>query len=333
MTMKYDAHKRTKEFPKPLMYISGGYSVPPKKEIEWLKKTKCTHRCYSYAYVRPGAFFYDERVEKGLKIDRKQGIGIMMDSSAFSFHWFARAGGKVKKYRFKKVSELRNYVIGDYTQFILEEGKHFDFYVNFDYVKKAQVVYNVQKKLEGSGIVPMPMFHGDAGYRWLRKYIDEGYKYIGIGSSAEYRRQWSLYQRYYDEVFEIGAKYGKDIKFHGFAATGFPMMFGWPWYSVDSASWAKVTGMGQIMVIHPITGHMQYLHVSDKVSVHNKSSYNRMEKSVRKSITSFVEDQGFDFEKVRTDPYERGLYNAMMYSTVHRFRPQAEIFSKWRAIL
>lgn len=329
----HDAKKHTAKFPKPIIYISGGYSVPPEKEKSWLRRTKCTHRCYSYAYVRKGAFFYDERVEKDWRIDLGKGIGIMMDSSAFSFHWFARAGGKVKKYKFTRVEELREYVIGDYTKFVQEVGTGCDFYVNFDYVKRGQIVYDMQKKLEGEGIMPMPMFHGDSGFTWLRKYIDEGYKYIGIGSSAEFRRKWEHYRRYLDGVFETAERYGKGIKFHGFAATGFPMMFGWPWYSVDSASWAKITGMGQIIVIHPVTGSFQYIHVSERVSEHNRSSYNRMQPTVRHAIHDFVEKEGFDFDKIRTDPYERGLYNAYMYATIHRFKPKEEMFTRWRSVL
>ena len=91
--------------------------------------------------------------------------------------------------------------------------------------------------------------------------------------------------------------------------------------------------MGQVMVIHPVTGTMQYIHVSERVSEHNRSSYNRMEKSVQRAIKDFVEGEGFDFDKIRTDPYERGLYNARMYATVHRFKPKTEMFTRWRPML
>jgi len=44
--------KRNDSFSLPLMYLSGGFTVPEEKEKGWLKRTKCTHRA---ADIVPGS--------------------------------------------------------------------------------------------------------------------------------------------------------------------------------------------------------------------------------------------------------------------------------------
>lgn len=318
------------KFKRPLMYLSGGFTVPLEKEKSWLKRSGCTHRCYSYAYVRENAIYYDKRVEGCMEIDIDRNIGIMMDSSAFTFHGLAKTG-RARGLSEDQIVDLRNKVMADYAKFIKENKGRFDFFVNFDYIKHAPTVYKVQKKLEKQGILPMPMFHGDSGFTWLKKYLDEGYDYIGLGSDKNLRN-WNDRKRYRDRAFNLAAKY-KNVRFHGFAATGYHTMFMWPFYSVDSSSWAKISGFGLIIIINPVNGQIQYVHVSDKLCIANKNQYSRMEESVKKSIRNWVEGHGFDFDKVRSNPYERGLFNAWVFSHIHSLVMEPQKETKWRSIL
>ena len=316
--------------PKPLVYLVGGFTVPETKAQDWLERSGCQFRCYSYAYVRPGAFFYDERVHQLMEYDIQQGLGIMMDSSAHSFHNFLKMGNTVRKeVRHQNVALLRDQVIKDYVAFVKSREKDFDFYVNFDYVRDSPVIYNVLKQLEKMGIKSMPVFHGDAGFSWLERYFDEGYDYICIGTVA---RSWEALKRYYGKIFELGAKYGKNVKFHGLACTGFNVIFGWPWYSVDSSSWAKIGGYGQLVLPSPITNRLQYVHVSER-ETHMPSSFNHMEKSVQRGLQKMIEGLGFDFELLRTSVYERGVFNAFIFANIHKWRPQEPLFAKWRSLV
>lgn len=332
-TYNPEAKKRNAKFPSPILYLSGGFTVPIEKEKSWLKRTGCTHKCYSYGYVRPGALYHDERVQGTFELDVKEGIGIMMDSSAFSFHVLARKA-RAKGMTESDVAKLRDKVIKDYAKFIKEQKHHgqIDFYVNFDYVKHCPTIYKMQHRFQDQGLRPMPIYHGDSSFDWLRKYLDEGHDYLGVGSDKNLRPTWDMKRRYLNDIFEITSKY-KNIRLHGFGLTGHPMMFGWPWYSCDSSTWAKIAAYGQILIVDPNSGRMKYVHVSTSMCVANKNQYGKMEKSVKRTIRDFVEEKGFDFDLIRREPYERALFCAYMFSHIHEFVSRRDIYSTWEKIL
>lgn len=317
--------KKNEKLPK--LYLSAGFLTTPDTEKAWLKRTGVKYRCFSYAYVRPDAFYYDPRMAAVLDVDIKNGVGIMMDSSAFSFHRMMYVGKK-KNLKYHQVEKMQKEVMLDYIEFIKERGKQFDFYVNCDFKKDSPYIYKMQQTLERAGIKPMPMTHGDKNMSWLQRYIDEGYDYIGIGSSAAVRSPaWKSLRYYYDAVFALLAKYPK-VRVHGFAQTSYAMMFGYPWYSVDSASWAKISAYGQILMPKPRDGMFKLIHVSERHSQGNKVTYNKMEKSIRKTIEDYVESFGFNFGKVRKDHIERATFNAYLYAHINDLKPDEPIFSR-----
>jgi len=314
----------------PYFYLSGRFTGKQdtcgEREALWIKRTKCKTRCWSYAYICPGAFFYRTGLWDAYKASMDAGVHIMMDSGAHSMHQFSRKGnvGDIERYRDETMKK--------YVDFVNKDKRLWDFYINFDYMIHAPTVFSIQKKLEGWGIRPTPVFHGDDGMDWLRKYIDMGHKLIAV-SGGTLRGNWMDKRRYLDRVFAITEEHG--ILVHGLAFTSLSLALCYPFYSVDSSTWARSSAFGMILFVDPANQTMHNVHVSDRgvgqdsfnrkksvmgrlmsgrTSSGERATFNKMPESIRKVIRQQVTDNGFDFDKVRETADERETYNGWVYS-------------------
>lgn len=117
---------------------------------------------------------------------------------------------------------------------------------------KEQLTYNNQKELESYGIDIGPVHHARDDDRWLKRYIDEGYDYIFLGGmvpeETAYLLNWlnHLWHNY------LTKKDGTPrFKVHGFGLTSLPLMYRYPWFSVDSTSWVMVSRFGGVIIDFP----------------------------------------------------------------------------------
>lgn len=93
------------------------------------------------------------------------------------------------------------------------------------------------------GCPVIPVYHGtDGSIDWLDRYIDAGFKYIGI-APGPVRRDRKLFMHWLRACF---ARKPDDVGYHGFAVTGIDAMRAFPWYSVDSTSWMSGLRYGNL---------------------------------------------------------------------------------------
>ena len=317
---------------RPLLYLSGTgtYGMTEQELIE--KGAK--YRCFSYAYVSKGGFYYQKKIEEALKISEDKGMGIMMDSSAHSFHKLVSAGLRKShgKWSIHDMEKLRDETLKGYSKFIKKRGKAWDFYVTFDYMKNCPIIYDMQKQLEKMGIMPVPVYHGDQPLDWLRRYCDEGHKLICIGSV---RRNNKSTRMYFDRCFDVATKRG--VLLHGLAVTSLSLMFGYPWYSVDSATWAKVAAYGCILCTSDtVNDTFGYIHMTDKRHGQSRGiEWNELPKSQQKAIKRSVEEDGFDIKKLMTEGSARSLYNIFVFCNKiqHLKASIADSKVRWKSLL
>jgi hypothetical protein len=213
-----------------------------------------------------------------------------LDSGAFSY---LAAGYSGKASRVQIEREVDTYVEA-YARWTQTHGKRFDFYVTFDYVVEAPVVYQVTQRLQKLGIRPVPVYHGDASISWLRRYIDEGHKLIGI-SKRFFLNDGRGLRRYYDQVFNITEKC--NVACHGFACTGADM-WRYPWYSVDSTSFVKDNGT---ILYETPKGDLQ------KVSICRTAA----SRQIDDALLEQVRDAGFAIDDLRSNRSKRLTFNAV----------------------
>lgn len=176
-----------------------------------------------------------------IKNAEKYGFEVILDSGAFSA-W--NSGRSIDRQRYlefilqmralypkAKVYPVNLDVIpgkqGEkITKSQVEESAH-QGWENYEYFKKH-------------GIESIHVFHEGEDFKWLHKMIGT-VDYIGVSpcndSSLPKKVEWC--KHVFHEVPE-------GQKTHGFAVTSQRLMKTFPWYSVDSASWAISAGLGNV---------------------------------------------------------------------------------------
>jgi hypothetical protein len=178
---------------------------------------------------------------------------VFLDSGAFSMAGKARKKSHLSEKKFYKTKEWWAY-IDAYAKFIIKYKDSFDHYANVDTSRFPKITWDVQKYLEEKwGLNPLPVIHHGEPMKWFEKYLEAGYKYICIGGVAKTKgySQTRRFNIWGDQIFKRvcpSPDYKPTIKLHGFAITSIPLMQRYPWYSVDSVTWKKMSYYGQILV-------------------------------------------------------------------------------------
>jgi hypothetical protein len=142
-------------------------------------------------------------------------------------------------------------IIDQYADWVYLHAQEFtfDFLVTLDYLRDPKVVLWATKRLESRGLHPVPVFHIGSPLTALRRLMDTGYTLIGIGGLAGDTGGDHLpvsrhhAQAFLDQVFNMTEKY--KVRCHGFGIGG-QSIIRYPWFSVDSTSWAHYARRGLV---------------------------------------------------------------------------------------
>jgi hypothetical protein len=149
--------------------------------------------------------------------------------------------------------EFREY-LDKYAEFVRKCGRGLDFYVTVDAIYNPEISWKSYRYLVDTyGIKPVPVIHHRTPLRWIGQYIREGCDFIGLGGLGQESTKES-YTDWGDAVYDMLCSRSKErlpcVRTHGFAMTSYDLLLRYPWYSVDSASWAKAAGVGTVYVPH-----------------------------------------------------------------------------------
>lgn len=182
------------------------------------------------------------------------------DSGAHSLytHYVLPQGKKKDRYQFyvtpdgKFTLAFKDY-LDAYARFIRKYEAGIDYYVTVDAIYNAEISWDSLKYLEEvHGLNPIPVIHHRTPMKWIDKYLEAGYGYLGVGglgqesSKAEYTN-WA--DHFYQRICPASNGHKPLVKTHGFAMTAYSLLIRYPWYSVDSVSWAKASGFGGTLYV------------------------------------------------------------------------------------
>jgi hypothetical protein len=146
--------------------------------------------------------------------------------------------------------------IRQYGRFIYKNWDIIETASNLDAIGSAEQTYANQKTLEGwlkpYGMAVQPVHHIRDDDKWLQRYLDEGYDHISLGGMVP--ENTPLLR---DGLDHLWSKYLTNpdgtpkVKVHGFGLTTRELMFRYPWYSVDSTSWAMTAMFGSCLIDFP----------------------------------------------------------------------------------
>jgi hypothetical protein len=305
------------------VYLSGRFSTDVKIEKEWLHRTKCKYRCFSFANIYPKTVYYSKNAETALDVCEKKGIGIMLDSGAYSFHrWVASTARRGKIADERKdidIEAMQRRWYRWYSRYCLKHGDKWDFYFTLDYKMHQPTIYAMQEQFIKDGLHPIPVYHGDSDLDWLLKQKELcGKDLIGIGRGLAIRGHRHKGQRFYvDQVFNYGAKHG--IKFHGLAMTSLSMISAYPWYSVDSSTWVQSAIFGMLIFPDREKNTNYNLHISERATKTPVASYNTMTSKQQAMVRETITDMGFTMRELRDekDGLEgRHIWNGYMFANI-----------------
>ena len=205
-------------------------------------------------------------------------------------------------YDFYHTEEFWNYV-DSYALFIKRYKECIDAYPNVDVIFNPELTYKVQKYLEEKWkLKPIPVLHFGTGIEWLKKYIDEGHNYIGVGGLGQEVDKWNYFE-WCDEIFKfISPKpsYLPNVMIHGFAISSFEILLRYPWYSTDSASWVKAASFGMIYCPKKKNGKFNFTIRPNNINISSKSGmkdkigrhYNSLSLAEKNTVEEWVEECG-----------------------------------------
>lgn len=178
-------------------------------------------------------------------------------------------------YGFFETDEFWKYV-DSYARYVKKHKEGIDYYANVDVIFKPELSWKVLKYLEDAhGLNPVPVVHFGTDLKWLRKHMDEGYSYIGLGGLGQTVTKTDYFE-WGDRVFSyICPKPSRlpIVKTHGFAMTSYDLLIRYPWYSVDSTSWIKTGAFGSILIPHRRKGSYVF-HINPRQIIVSSSSPN-----------------------------------------------------------
>jgi len=133
----------------------------------------------------------------------------------------------------------------DYGRFLLENQHFFTVYANLDVIGDWRATWDNQQKLEAMGLSPLPVFHYGEPWEYLEQLVRR-YDYLALGGMAGVRSKTKLVP-WIAQCFCIIRSIKPHCRVHGFALTSPFLLRLFPWYSVDSSSYAA-SRYGQIFL-------------------------------------------------------------------------------------
>jgi hypothetical protein len=177
--------------------------------------------------------------------------------------------GRINPYAYYETQPFWDYVDA-YANFVKSTNGALRLYANVDVIFNPKLSWKVLKYLENEhGLSPLPVIHFGTDLKWIKRHLDAGYSYLGIGGLGQ-EAQKKHYVHWADGVFRLicsGPDQTPSVKTHGFAIGSPSLMKRYPWWSVDSASWVKSAGFGKIFVPRKKQGEWNFFnHIAIYIS-------------------------------------------------------------------
>lgn len=191
-------------------------------------------------------------------------------------------------------------------------------------VTAAETSWTNYLYMVSEGLDPLPVFHYGEDFKYLERMLDYGCPYLGIGGLVGIpsinRRNWldRLFTRLTDDS-------GMPIvKTHGFGMTAVPLVFRYPWYSIDSTTWIKITASGGIYLPALVDGEFVFDQIPSTIAVSNRNPKkndggkhaNTMSSGMRAILDRWLTICGKTYEEVADSYYHRATCNVIFFKKV-----------------
>ena len=146
-----------------------------------------------------------------------------------------------------------------YCAWLKEHPTLYTHYVNLDVISNGKATYDNWIEMRKQGLNPIPVYHATTDVKWLHKYLDAGVDYLCLGAVAFMYTERRLAN--FDHIWanHLTDKQGMPlVKVHGFGLTSLRIITRYPWFSVDSSSWAFIARHGGLFVPRKVNGKFDF---------------------------------------------------------------------------
>jgi hypothetical protein len=228
-------------------------------------------------------------------------VNVFIDSGAHSL--YRKKTMKEHNFDFFETDEFWKYV-DDYALFLKKYMTIITVYANIDVIFNPELTWKTQKYLENEHkLSPLPVFHFGEDFKWLNKYLDN-YDYVAIGGLGQTISKQTFLE-FGDAVFSTVCDTKDKLprcKTHGFAMTSLELMLRYPWYSVDSSSWALTGAFGSIIVpVRDLMGIPVYNEPPKKIKISDRAPqstdeaihFKTLSPAEQKYVLDYIESKGY----------------------------------------
>lgn len=228
--------------------------------------------------------------------------------------------------------------LDEYCAFIRANIEHIDVYACLDSIpgapgraaterernEAADLTWKNYLYMKNEGLDPLPVFHYGEGFQHLERMLDYGCDYIGIGGLVSVpgamRRHWldRLFKRITDEQGM------PTVKTHGFGMTAVPLIFRYPWYSIDSTTWIQITANGAVYLPQIVDGEFVFDRIPGTITVSGRNpkqaaagkAGNSLSPAMRAILDKWLAFCGKTYEEVESHYFHRAVVNVTFFKMV-----------------
>ena len=224
--------------------------------------------------------------------------GIFMDSGAFS--------------AFTKKTAVN---LNEYIDFLHSCKDKLDVYCCLDVIGNVEATWKNFEEMKRAGLDPLPVYHSGEDEKYLRRCLE--YDYFCLGGMAKDSAA-KLRVPFLDKAFTIICdKNGiPKSKVHGLGMTSFELMRRYPFYSVDSTSWALSAGMGSVFLPkrgrngYDFNGRPFILSFSDRQTNNALGKhYDTVSPELQEWIQGYLESKGYTLAGAKESYKDRRAIN------------------------
>ncbi len=160
--------------------------------------------------------------------------------------------GDFSYYDLTKGSPFREYCDA-YARFMRAMEGYGVLLANVDAISNPDLTWEIQRFFEEEhGVHPVPIVHYGTPMKYVDRYLEAGrYDLLGVGGLGQgvSRNEYFAWgDQFFMHICPEKNRFLPVIKTHGFAMTSWELICRWPWWSVDSATWVKLSAYGWLYV-------------------------------------------------------------------------------------
>jgi len=179
---------------------------------------------------------------------------LFLDSGAFTMRQLSQRYAQEHNCDWRKFYDTAEFwtYCDEYVEFVKTHQQGLDLYATIDAIPDPDLSWRNQQYLESKGIHPVPVVHLGTDMKWIRHYMERDYEVLGLGGMVAVNRGGTGrgVRNWLDKVFTTicdPCSGFPRIKTHGFGLMG-PLVFRYPFYSVDSTTWVTSGSYGRLLV-------------------------------------------------------------------------------------